>query len=462
MSKSAAEYIISRQSEAELSVLGAVLICPELYPEAAEILTPDDFDYILHKTLFEKMGKLYGETGKVDLIALLENLPAANDDDRRQNKEYLMRLSDSVPVVSNLSDYCDYVKKRSIGRKAVNIIKNSDLRGLTGADIAETVQSVAEQLSELVRDKGRAKMKNIKDVLHEIYRNVYEETEDISIGTGFWRLDKLLDGIYPGDLITIGAGTSVGKTAFALQIIANMAKKGKKITLYSQEMTEKQNVQRIVSRLSGVEVKKLKRADRTSETEKQKVSEACEIAYKYLVNISSEGGLRVSDIRLDCVKNKDIDIIFIDHVGLMRGEKGVKQGRTEELSQIMKDIRALALQINKPIILLAQFNRDIKPEVSKKGVIKYIEPQLHHFKDSSEVEQSSGTIVLLWRMPGYDDEKSPNYRMIGVKVEKNRQGETGKMYMKFDAPIMNFTEVYDYNPPAGFVAADENLEEMGF
>jgi len=216
-----------------------------------------------------------------------------------------------------------------------------------------------------------------------------------------------------------------------------------------------------VSRFAGVEVNKLKRKDRTNAEEKEKIMEALTAASKYIIEISDAGGLKVSDIRLDCTKNKDIDLIVIDHIGLMRGEKN-SPNLTAEMTEILRDTRALALNTKIPILALAQFNRESKPEVSKKGKVTYTEPHLHHFKDSSEYEQSAGTAILMWRMPGYDDPKSPNYQMVGIKVAKNRQGETGKMHMKFDAKTMTFKEVYDYNPPTGFYAAEENLEEMGF
>jgi replicative DNA helicase len=464
-----AEKILNEQDEAEVSVLGALMIAPELYPKAAEIIDADDFSNKTHKRIFEAMGKSFGKHETIDPIMVLNSVPVADEKSKTDLREYILRLTESVPDAWNVVHYCDIVKKRSIGRKAMNILSGADFKGISGADIVETVQDAAEKLSELVRGKGRAKMQAIGDVLHEIYQDVFVGNDDASIKTGFTALDRLLDGIYPGDLVTIGAGTAVGKTAFVLQIIANMAKSGKKVILYSQEMDAKQNVQRIVSRLSGVELRKLRRPDRTNGDEKKKILEAFGIANKYVLNISAEGGLRVSDIRLDCVaqawvdKSKNIDVIVVDHVGLMRGEKNTRQGRTEELTQIMVELRALALQIHKPVIVLAQFNREAKPEVSKNGKMKYSEPQLFHFKDSGEVEQSSSTVILMWRLPGYDDDKSGNYSMVGIKVAKNRQAETGKFYLRFDAPIMNFREVIDFKPKPGFIpSGDNDLDEILF
>ena len=452
------EHIHSRQNEAETAVLGALITEPALYAEAAGIIEADDFTLPFHKIIFAKIGELYGKAETIDTVILLENLIAANDDERIEAKEYIMRLVDSVPMIGNLKYYCEYVKDKAIGRRAMDILREADFKGISGESISDTVQEVAEKLAGLVRDKGSDRIQTIKDALLEIQQDVFVESEDLSIKTGFYMLDKILDGIEPGDLVAIGARTSVGKSAFALQMIASMAKSGKKVMLYSLEMTAKQNVQRILSRLSGVEMKNFRRYDRTNEPVKKQILEAFEIVHKYVINISAVGGLRVSDIALDCVKYPDTDVIVIDHVGLMRGERGAKQSRYEEITQIAIDLRSLALRVKKPIIMLSQLNREAKNEPSKRGKNTYTEPQLHHLRDSGELEQSAGTIIFLWRMPDYDQTG-----MLGASVAKNRQGGTGKINLKFDAATMTFREVLDYSPPSGYNAAEENdLEEILF
>ena len=182
----ATEYIHSTQSEAESAVLGVILLDPGSYAEAAKTIKADDFTLSFHQEVFGKIGELYAKNGTYDTVMLLESIIAANTDERINAKEYIMRLIDSVPVLGNLSYYCEFVKKRSIGRKAMEILRNADFKGTSGADIAETVQGAAEKLADLVRDKGRARMQPVKDVLHEIYLDVFEDAEDTSISTGFW------------------------------------------------------------------------------------------------------------------------------------------------------------------------------------------------------------------------------------------------------------------------------------
>jgi len=304
------------------------------------------------------------------------------------------------------------------------------------------IQSTIESLAGLICDKQQRRPRNLNEILQDVYADIFGETEDLSLTTGISALDNLLDGIEPGDLITIAAGTGVGKTAFALQVMKHMAKKGKKIMLYSQEMSDKQNAIRMLARESGVDLYKLKKSGRLDEAEVKKVEEAFNGLHKMPIEIMDLSGITVEDIRLDCVSDKDLDCIFVDHVGLMRLPKGVRaSSRNDEITKLMTELRALALQIRKPVIVLSQFNRE---------AMKKPEPDLQCLRDGGEIEQSSSAVILLWRTPDYDTDGT-----IGVKVAKNRQGAPGKFYMKFDAPRMSFAEVTSYMPKSNWKLADK-------
>jgi replicative DNA helicase len=307
----------------------------------------------------------------------------------------------------------------------MGILRNIDFKGITGADISEEVQRAAEQLSALVQDKKQRRARKLSDVLLEINNDLFGGGPDLSLSTGIKTLDNLLDGIEPKDLVTIAAPTGVGKTTFALKIMANMAKQGKKIMLYSQEMSDKQNAVRMIAKEASINLYKLKKPGRLDDKEIETIAETLAKLAKLPIIIKDFGGIKVDDIRLDCVKYKDLDCIFVDHVGLMKSLK--KSSRYEEVTQIMIDLRALAMDICKPIIVLSQFNRD---------AMKKSEPDLQCFRDSGEIETSSSSAILLWRTPNYE-----NDHIIGVKVPKNRQGESGRFYMRFDAHVMDFVEV---------------------
>jgi len=440
--------------EAEQGVLGAVLVQPGLYRQAAQIVESGDFIAGHNRAVFEAVGEIYGKTGDLDLIALLENLAAKLPNAGREElKAEILRLADCVLAVGNIADYCRIVKAKSTARLARGIAREAYEAGFYrgGSDeTAAAIQEAAEKLADLARDKNKRGARKLNAILGEVWLDIFGDGEDLSLKTGIGTLDGLLDGIYPGDLVVIAAGTSVGKTAFALQIIKNMARQGKRIMLYSQEMTDKQNALRFIARQAGVELWRLKKPGRLDESEAKLVSAAFDELYKLPIEIRDTGGVTVEEIRLDCVGKRaggGTDAIFIDHVGLMRGHKGAKS-RTEEVSRIMVELRALALQAQVPIIALAQFNRE--------GQKFSAEPTLLGFKDSSEIEQSASTAILMWRTEDWEADK-----IIGVKVAKNRQGETGRLYMKFDAPRMNFWEVVQYTPKRGAPYTKEVEEVFG-
>lgn len=441
---------LKEQNDAEISVVGALLIEPERYYDAAEIITSEDFYYNFHRTIFELIGDIYKKTNECDLTILLERILVAEPErNRAEVKEYLMRMADNVVVIDNIKSYCHIVKQCSKARKALEIAQELSFTTLyQGEETYSAIQEVAEKFAELVRDKEQRKPRVLSEILHDVYMDIFGDLPDLSINTGIHALDKILDGIYPGDTVTIAAGTSVGKTAFALKIISYMAKCGKNILLYSQEMTDKQNAIRLIAKQSGIDMYKLKKSGRLTETEKNEVENAFEKLYKLPIEIKDSGGITVEDIRLDCVSNKGYDVIFIDHIGLMRGSKTARHNnRCDQITQIMIELRALALQIKKPIIILSQFNR---------AAMSKDEPDLTCFRDSGEIEQSSSAAILLWRLADYDTSG-----MIGIKVAKNRQGSNGKFYMKFDAAKMDFLEVsVDYKPPKGFKSPNTDMNEL--
>jgi len=434
-----AEYEIKQANEAELSVIGALLIKPDLFLKTAEIISVDDFHTEFHRIIYGTIADLFMSTGICDLVILLDRVTAKDQKrDRNQTKEYLMRASDNVVILEHTEHYCNIIKNRSIARKARKIAYDAYTAGFYNPDGRphEDIQTLAEKLAGLTRDKRQRGSRKLNEILYDVHRDLFDNGEDLSLSTGFGNLDKLIDGIYPADLIVIGAQTGVGKTAFALQIMRNMARHGKKIMLYSQEMTDKQNALRLVARQSGVDLYKLKKYGRLDNTEIEKVSEALSELSELPIEIKDFGGITVDDIRLDRISKKDIDVIFIDHIGLMRVSKSDRKSkRYEEITQIAIELRSLALEIKRPIIVLSQFNRDSTRAKN--------EPDLSSFRDSGEIEQSATTAILLWQMPDYE-----NDRVIGVKVAKNRQGASGnKIYMIFDAPRMNFIEIEGYRPP---------------
>ena len=422
--------ILDRSVEAESSILGALLLQPELYARTAGIVTGADFYTAINGAIYGTIGELYTKSGACDLTLLVERLYAREPTrEKKEIQDYLVRLADSVPVLDNVTEYCRIVKNKAISREGKRIIQEAYEAGFYDDDGEPhgAIQALAENLANLIRDKNQRNSRTLREILIDVRADLFGNTPDLSIGTGIASLDRLMDGIEPQDLVVIGAATGVGKTAFALQLIKNMARKGKRVMLYSQEMSDKQNTIRLLARHAGIELYKLKKSGRLEGAEIEKATAAINELSELPIEIKDSGGVTVSDIRLNCVTKKDLDVIFVDHVGLMKLETGVRKStRNDELAYIMTELRSLAMQIKKPIIALSQFNRE-----GQNG-----EPELRSLRDCGEIEQSASTIVLLWRTADWESDG-----IIGVKVAKNRQGEGGKFHMRFNAPMMTFLEV---------------------
>jgi replicative DNA helicase len=415
----------------EQGVLGAVLIKPELMKNVLPVLEKDDFYVDFHRTLYEKMSEMYRQSKNIDLITLLDRLGGEDERKERYKKE-LMELSDRVPHLANIGDYCDSVKKSSYSRKAVNLVYGADWSGAYGADIVEVIGETSKQLAEIIKDKTRRETKTIAEIaLDQFNKIILGNGRNERIDTGIAKLDDILNGIYPKDLITVAAGTSVGKTAFLLQIITNLIKAGKNPVLYSQEMSREQNVQRILARWSGVSLEKIISAASSknqifTEQERDDLCKAFDVLFRIQSPICDDTGLKVSDIELDCLTKPEIDVVCVDHIGLLRAER--PKSIREDITQIMIDLKALASRLQKPIIALCQINREMYKTADQ-------EPKLWHLKESGEIEQSSSAVVMLWR----DKDYLRNNR-VHVKVEKNRQGRLGRFSMKFIGERMMFLD----------------------
>ena len=415
--------------EAEQSVLGAMLIDPQYIPTAMQILDKTDFHDTMNRIIFEKTAELWQEDKNVDLVILLDRLISANAGKEAELKKYMFELSEIVPYISNVEEYCGLVKKYAQGRRAADILRTAMLSGFQTGDIAEEIKTTSEKLAEVIRDTSKRKTRTLQEIICDIYDN--GEPNKGRIDTGFSGLDNILDGIYPSDLITIAAGTGIGKTAFALNIALNMAKKGKKIMIYTLEMSDIQNGQRMLSKESGVLMSKIKNFEGFTPKDAEDMSESAEMLSKLNIMFSDNSSLKVGDIKIDCMIESDIDVIIVDHIGLMRTERRYTN-RTEEMTNIAMDLRALARNLNKPIIALCQLNRE---------AARQNEPEMHNLRDSGEIEQSSSGIIFLWKLPNYDEKGH-----IGVKVAKNRQGSSGKkIAMKFNPAFMSFMQLKDYN-----------------
>lgn len=293
-------------------------------------------------------------------------------------------------------------------------------------NLKEQIRSIQEEL-EVLQDKQKEKSKTLAEIAKENKSNYFKEREVKPLYLGFDKLDELLGGLEGGDMIVIGARPAVGKSAFVTQITSNLAKQGKRIGFYNLEMQNKQVYERFVVSESGIGLTRLRRAIKFLGDEEERFNKANEALEKAEnIVITSGGAKSVSDIRSES-RHMDYDIIIIDYMQLLKAESTYRGNRAAEVGEISRSIQNLAMELNIPIIALSQLNRVSEMKDTK-------EPTMAELREAGNIEQDASVIMLMWNLDANDRTKK------GCKVEKNRQGNTGKVVMRFNGDLMKFEE----------------------
>lgn len=288
-----------------------------------------------------------------------------------------------------------------------------------------------------LNNRRSERTKTLPQIVKENKGEYFKEQEKQKIHLGFSTLDDMLGGFEAGDMIVIGARPAVGKSAFATQITSHFADLGKKIGYFNLEMTEKQIYERFVSSASGIGLTRIRRAISYTGDEEQRFRKANELLEKKEGIVVTTGSQTIATIRNEC-KNKGYDLVIIDYLQLIKPEGRYRGNRFAEVGEISHAIKALATDLEMPVVVLSQLNRASVGREDK-------EPSMSELRESGDIEQDASEILLLWNI----DEDG---RRKGCKIEKNRQGKTGRVEMIFNGDLMKFEEITDKD---GFTQMDE-------
>lgn len=403
----------------EKGIIGCLLIDKNCIDGIATYITEGMFTDELYRAIYVEYLKGYENNEDVDEVTLRwvlgERYPIET-----LNKEFL-ECVDSVATSVEIKTHAEIVYKDYQARQANNILQHTPIKGQTAQ---EDIEKVIGELEKVVEDR-RTESHSVAE-LSKTYKDTYfQEDAEKGVMLGIAALDELVGVLEGGDVIVLGARPAVGKSALMVQIASNMARQGKKIAFYNMEMREKQVYERFVSHLSGLSVTRLRRAIKFNDDEQERFEKANKALQEGYTNIViSSGAKTMSQIRAEC-KNKDYDVIIIDYLQLIIPESSYKGNRFAEVGEISRKIKGLAMEKDIPIIALSQLNRVSETKETK-------EPTMGELRESGNVEQDASVIILMWNL---DEEKTQK----GVKVDKNRQGKTGKIEMTFNGELMRFT-----------------------
>ena len=407
---------------AEQSVIGSLLMNQECIADVYSTLEPQMFTDELFGKVYHEYQKAYDNHYDLSFSDIEQKLRSDSFPSEIIVEQLKTCLSSTITSVFIKRDADVIVNDYKAYRldKFLNTIKVSP------TNLKEQIMALQEEL-EVLQDKRQDKSKTLAEIAKENKGNYFKEKEVNPLNIGFDKLDDMLGGLEGGDLIVIGARPAVGKSALVTQIASNLSKQGKRIGFYNLEMQNKQVYERFIVSESGIGLTRLRRAINFLGDEKERFDKANETLEKSdNIVITSSGSKTVNDIRSES-KHMDYDIIIIDYMQLIKPETTYRGNRAAEVGEISRSLKSLAMELNIPIIALSQLNRASEGRDTK-------EPAMSELREAGNIEQDASVIILLWNLDQDDRSKK------GCKIEKNRQGECGKIVLKFDGNLMKFTE----------------------
>lgn len=409
---------------AEQNVVGSLLMDGDAIDRIASFLEPEMFTSELLGRVYLEYLRGYENGYPVNLVTVRERLCS----DNLPESVIAESLKECVSVTVTSAQIKSYAEAVRDDYKAAQVGKLLSGTRVTAAGVNEQIGQLLTDL-EALRDDKTAKAKTLAQIAEE-YQNSYFREHPDGLKVGLPNLDDMIGGLEGGDIIVIGARPAVGKSALVTQITTNLAEQGKKIGFYNLEMSDKQMYERFVASQSGLGLTRIRRAVKFLGDEEKRFKMANNALAERSNIVISTGAKTVSEIRSES-RHMGFDVIVIDYLQLIKSDTFYRGNRVAEVGAISKAIKALAMELNIPIILLSQLNRASEGRETR-------EPSMSELRESGDIEQDASVIILLWNMSEEDRSKK------GCKVEKNRQGETGKMELRFDGDKMRFKDAGEW------------------
>ena len=423
--------------EAEQSVIGAMLMDKEAIVVASEMLHGDEFYARQHGVLFDAMVELYNEGKPVDLITLQNRLREKDVPPEISSLEFVKDLLNVVPTSANVKHYATIVAEKALLRKLIRTNEEIANACYVGKDKVETIlEDTEKRIFELVQSRNSGDYVPIRQVvinaLEKIEASAKTKGNVTGLSTGFLDLDYKTAGMQPSDFILVAARPSMGKTAFVLNIAEHMAVKDDKcVAIFSLEMSKEQLVNRLFSLESRVDAQQLRTGD-LKDSDWEKLIESANVIGKSKLIIDDTPSISISEMRSKCRKFKlehGLDIVIIDYLQLMSGS-GRSDSRQQEISDISRSLKAMARELNVPVIALSQLSRAVEQRPDHR-------PMLSDLRESGAIEQDADVVMFIYR-DDYYNKDSENKNIAEIIIAKQRNGPIGTvnlvwlpMYTKF-------------------------------
>ena len=443
-----AEYkVMPHNIEAEQAVLGSILIDLQAQTDIFGILTEDDFYSESHKNIFAVMLKIYQRSIPVDFVTLSDQLDKDKILDKVGGIEYITTLTNVVPSAANFKYYCDIVKGDSVKRKLIHAGQHIIENAYESEDQNSIIQYAEKEVFDIAERQSRSALEHvgaqngaIKKVIDKFDQIAKDPTSLKGIPTGYRDFDKITNGLQNSDLILLAARPGVGKTSFSMNILVNAAvEHGKKCAIFSLEMSRDQLMQRAICSLAKVPMAKALNGTMDAE-EWKRIWQATKKLEQSGLYVDDSSLTTPADVLTKCRRLKSkhgLDLIMIDYVQLMSsGSSRKSDTRQNEVSDISRNLKIAAKELNVPIIALSQLSRGVE---SRQGDHR---PMLSDLRDSGAIEQDADIVLFLYNPEKYRDvEQEDEPGTIELIIAKHRNGGTGTVKLRWIGEYTTFVNL---------------------
>lgn len=426
------ERLQPQSIEAERSVLGAMIIDRDAVGEVSEMLAADDFYREAHKIIFSSMLALYSKNEPVDMITVIDALRSDNKLSDVGGVAYITSLAETVITAANVKYHAEIVAEKSVLRQLIRVGTNIAAMSYDTSDSAGLLLDRAESMVlEIANRKKKSNFTQIREVLMDSVQTIEKLANNkggiMGISTGFVDLDKLTNGLHPSDFIILAARPSMGKTAFALNLVQNVAlrahnREGKpcSVAFFSLEMSKQQLVNRILCAEANIDAQRISTGEMRDE-DWNNLWKACNVLTEAKIFIDDTAGINVMDMRSRARRlqaEQGLDLIVVDYLQLMQGSN---KDRQQEVSEISRSLKALARELDVPVIALSQLSRSVESRQIKR-------PMLSDLRESGSLEQDADIVAFLYREDYYNPDTENKHTELIIAKHRNGPVDTVNLY----------------------------------
>ncbi len=435
--------------EAEQSLLGAILIDKEAIFKVSDILQPDDFYREAHRLIYEACSELCAKHEPIDLLSMANRLKDKQQLELIGGQSFLATLTHTVPTAAHVFNYAQIVHRKGVLRRLLKASEHISKIAFDEADELEEILDKAQQevfgVSTSFASAQFTPIRNVLDAAFDRIDELHRERGKLrGIPTGFTQLDNLLAGLQKSDLIVVAARPSVGKTSFVLDIARIAATKHNvPVGIFSLEMSKEQLVDRLLCAEANIDLWRLRTghlAEREGSDDFARIGHAMGVLAEANLYIDDSASLNITQIRTKARRlqmEKGLGLVIVDYLQLMESKAGGNSdNRVQEVAEITRGLKALARELNVPVVALSQLSRAV--EMSKPAI-----PKLAHLRESGSIEQDADIVMFIYRKAAdrnyRKDEIPPDERNIAeIHIAKHRNGPTGEIKLFFNEATANF------------------------